>query len=225
MPFDFLKRNKPDPSGGGKRKGSASGTGSAAGTPGGAQRGVAFEGLTEEWRLVGMMEIPGRLSDALNKRESITIADVKWAPFDGSAELVSAPGLKTIDPYDLIIVLAGEGSLPPLTDAERSAFKVHKIAYDVALEVPPFRVVGTVYLFPGSEPDRLLDRATEMFIPLVDATAYLDGRSVTEENIEAILVNRFYLRGVEQIDRRTGIKAQTLPGAPLGGTSWQDRSR
>ena len=64
-----------------------------------------------------------------------------------------------------------------------------------------------------------------MFIPLVDATAYADGKPLTEENVDAVLVNRFYLRGVEQIDRRTGIKPQALPGAPLGGTSWQDRSR
>ena len=46
------------------------------------------------------------------------------------------------------------------------------MAYDVALEVPPFRVIGTVYLYPGSEPERLLDRATEMFVPVVDAVAY-----------------------------------------------------
>ena len=122
------------------------------------------------------MDLNGRLSDALNKREPIAIADVQWAPFDGSGEMSPAPGLKTVDPYDLIMVLAGENSLPPLSDAERSAYKVHKMAYDVALEVPPFRVIGTVYLFPGSEPDRLLDRATEMFIPLVDATAYADGQ-------------------------------------------------
>jgi hypothetical protein len=37
-------------------------------------------------------------------------------------------------------------------------------------------------------------------------------------------VNRFYLRGVEQVDKRTGLKAQKLPGAPLGGITWQDRS-
>jgi hypothetical protein len=223
VPFNFLKRNKParasETAAGGPKPDKES-----ARAAGAVHRGIAFEGLTEEWRLVGWLEVPGRLSDALNKREPITISDVRWAPFDGSAGLVSAPGLKTIDPYDLIIVLAGEGSLPPLTDAEQSAYKVHKMAYDVALEVPPFRVVGTVYLFPGSEPDRLLDRATEMFIPLVEATAYADGRPMTDENVDAILVNRFYLRGVEQIDRRTGIKAQTLPGAPLGGTSWQDRS-
>ena len=43
----------------------------------------------------------------------------------------------------------------------------------MALEVPPFRVIGTVYLHPGSEPDRLLDRSTEMFVPVVEAVARL----------------------------------------------------
>lgn len=213
MPFDFLKRRKREPA----AAGSAPGRGQSG-------RGIAFDGLTEEWRIVGSMHVEGRLSDALNKREAITISDVRWAPIDGSGPLVDAPGLKTVDPYDLILVLAGESTLPELTDAERVAYKVHKIAYDVALEAPPFRVIGTVYLYPGSEPDRLLDRATEMFVPLVAAVATLDGRDVTGEQ-DAILVNRFYLRGIEQIDRRTGVRAQTLPGGPLGGVSWQDRSR
>jgi hypothetical protein len=212
VPFDFLKRKKDDTTAGG-------------GSVGAGPRGVPFDGLTEEWRLVGTMQIESRLSDALNKREAIPLTEVSWAPTDGSSELSAAPGLKSVDPYDLIIVLAGERSLPPLTEAERSAYKVHKIAYDVALEVPPFRVVGTIYLYPGSEPDRLLDRATEMFIPVVDATAYAGEQVIGEPGIDAILVNRFYLRGVEQIDRRTGLKPQRLPGAPLGGVSWQDRTR
>jgi len=180
--------------------------------------------VTEEWRIVGNMEVSGRLSDALNKRESITISDVQWAPINGSEPLAPAPGLKAVDPYDLIMVLASETSLPPLNDEERTAHRVHKVSYDVALEVPPFRVVGTVYLHPGSEPERLLDRATEMFVPVVDATAYLEGNPVAPE-MDAILVNRFYLRGIEQVDRRTGERHQKLPGAPLGGVSWQDRSR
>ena len=217
MPFDFLKRKKDD--GAGKP---------AAGQPTAGRprsgRGVPFDGLTEEWRIVGNMEVSGRLSDALNKRESITISDVLWAPIDGSEPLAPAPGLKAVDPYDLIIVLASETSLPPLNDEERTAHRVHKVSYDVALEVPPFRVIGTVYLHPGSEPERLLDRATEMFVPVVEATAYLDGSAVAPE-MDAILVNRFYLRGIEQVDRRTGERHQKLPGAPLGGVSWQDRSR
>jgi len=212
VPFDFLKRKKDE----GDR---------AGGTDVVRPRGVPFDGLTEEWRLVGTMQVKSRLSDALNKREAIELTEVSWAPLDGSSELSPAPGIKSIDPYDLIIVLAGESTQPALTESERSAYKVHKIAYDVALEAPPFRVVGTIYLYPGSEPDRLLDRATEMFIPVVDATAYAGDEVVGEPGIDAILVNRFYLRGVEQIDRRTGLKPQRLPGAPLGGTSWQDRSR
>jgi hypothetical protein len=190
-----------------------------------ARQAVPFEGLTEEWRLTGIMHVDTRLSDVLNRREAIEISDVSWAPIDGSAQLESAPGLKSIDPYDLIVVLAVESTLPPLSDAEKVAYKVHKVAYDVALEVPPFRVVGTVYLYPGSEPERLLDRSTEMFLPAVNAVATHDGRPLHEGEIDAVLVNRFYLRGVEQVDRRTGERHVKLPGAPLGGVSWQDRSR
>jgi hypothetical protein len=169
------------------------------------------------------MDITGRLSDALNKREAIAITDVSWGPTDAT-ELEPAPGLKSVDPYDLIMVTAGEDSLPPLTDTERAALKVHKVAYDVALEVPPFRVVGTVYLHPGSEPDRLLDRSTEMFVAVAEATAKHGDVEVTDPEVEVILVNRFYLRGVAQVDRRTGEPPQKLPGQPLGGTNWQDRS-
>ena len=63
MPFDFLKRRKP-----------------ATGRAGGCRRrrrparpGIPFDGMTEDWRLVGRMMIDGRLSDALNKREPIAI--------------------------------------------------------------------------------------------------------------------------------------------------------
>ena len=212
MPFDFLKRRKDAPAV----------IDETTGRPVG--RGVPFDGLTEEWRIVGEMHIPGRLSDALNKREAVQISGVRWAPVDGSEGLSPASGLKAVDPYDLILVMAGAETLPPLSDAERMAYKVHKVPYDVALEVPPFRVLGTIYMTPGTEPERLLDRATEMFVPVVAATAML-GEQQLGEDMDAILVNRFYLRGLEQIDRRTGVRPERLPGAPLGGTSWHDRSR
>ena len=218
MPLNFLRRKKaPAPAGSAKAP-------PASTTPRASRTGVAFDGVTEEWRLVGRMDVEGRLSDALNKRESVSIHDVRWAPIDGSSPLVDAPGLKSVDPYDLILVLAGEGSMPELTDTERAAHRVHKVSYDVALEAPPFRVVGTVFLHPGSEPDRLLDRSTEMFVPVVDAVAMFGDERVGDPDVETVLVNRFYLRGVEQVDKRTGLKAQKLPGRPLGGTTWQDRS-
>ena len=252
MPFGFLKRRKPgddaassgagSPSGGGggaagestpgsagiTRSGGVSPTAGAVDTSklhAGGVRGVPFIAITEDWRLRGRMMISGRLTDALNKREALAIADVTWGPPDGSSPLEPAPGLKSVDPYDLIMVTAGEDSLPPLTEAERAALKIHKVEYDVALELPPFRVIGTIYLNPGSEPDRLLDRSSEMFVPVTGATAKLGDVEVSDPEVEVILVNRFYLRGVEQIDKRTGLAPQKLPGAPMGGTSWQDRSR
>jgi hypothetical protein len=190
--------------------------------PGG--RPIPFEALTEEWRLRGSMHVEGRLSDALNHREPIRISDVRWGPADADGELEPA-GFEVVDPYDLVLVITGPTSLPVLTDAERVAFRVHKIAFDVALEAPPYRVIGTVYLYPGSDPDRLLDRSTEMFVPVADAVAYLGERRVSGEDEDTVLLNRFYLRGVEQIDKRTGERPATLPGQPLGGISWQDRSR
>ena len=217
MPLNFLRRNKkpdvPEPV-------------TEVMTPSASaalRTGIAFDGITEEWRLVGRMDVEGRLSDALNRREAVTIHDVQWGPMDGSGPLVDAPGLRSIDPYDLIIVLAGEGSLPELNDAERAAQRIHKVSYEVALEAPPFRVVGTVQLHPGTEPERILDRSSEMFVPVVDAIAMLGDERIGGD-VETVLVNRFYLRGVEQVDKRTGLKHQRLPGAPLGGTTWQDRS-
>ncbi len=199
MPLNFLRRKQqPDPP-------KPAPTQAAASSPARAARGgTDFFGWTEEWRLTGRMQIEGRLLDALNKREAIEIADVKWAPIDGSEELSDAPGLRSVDPYDLILVLAGEGSLPDFTDDERVAHRVHKQAYEVALEAPPFRVVGTVYMHAGSDPDRLLDRATEMFMAVVNAAAMLGDQRVSEANIDTILVNRLYLRGVEQTDRQAG---------------------
>jgi hypothetical protein len=215
VPFDFLRRKK-DTSDGGQSRAEAGGE---------VQRGVGFEGLTEEWRLVGTMQVEGRLSDAMNRREPIVLSDVRWAPIDESQPLSEAPGIRSVDPYDLIIILAGEGSLPPMSQSERVAHRIHKVSYDVAIQVPPFRVVGTIFLHPGSDPDRLLDRATEMFVPVVGATAYLGEAVIGPEVADVILVNRFFVRGVDQVDRATGERPAKLPGQPLGGISWQDRTR
>jgi len=212
VPFDFLKRKKePKPDA------------SAAPAPA-AHAGIPFDGLTEDWRLVGRMLVEVRMSDALNKRDPIPIAEVQWAPIDGSAALAPAPGLKTVDPYDLVIVLAGAESVPA-TEDERTAHRVHKVSYEVALEVPPYRVIGTVLLYPGSEPDSLLSRSSEMFIPVIDATAWIGDRPMGDDSAGAILVNRAYLRGVEQVDARTGERHEKLPGASMGGVNWSDRAR
>jgi hypothetical protein len=216
VPFDFLRRKREPPSG-------ATNEPSRRAVDEGS--GIPFEGLTEEWKLVGRMLVGGRLSDALNRRDPIALADVHWAPMVGDEALEAAPGLKSVDPYDLIVVIAGRDSLPAMTDAERSAHKVHKVTYEVGLEAPPYRVVGTVQLYPGYEPARLLERSNEMFVAVVDATASMGDRLVSEPGTDVILVNRAYLRGVEQVDARTGERYEKLPGGSLGGAQWIDKTR
>jgi hypothetical protein len=184
--------------------------------------GIPFDALTDEWHLVGVMEVSGRLSDVLNRREAISLTAVSWAPVDGDGPFEPAPGLRSVDPYDLIIVLGGADSQPSLDEKQREAHKLHKVEYDVALDCPPFRVIGTVHLFPGTDPARLLDRQTELFVPVTDAVTLIEGRQLGDER-EVALVNRSYLKGVEQIDRRTFEAVKPLPGRPLGGTSYGNR--
>ena len=214
MPFDFLRKKKEEPP-----------PAETAAPPPSVATGVPFEGMTEDWRLVGRMVVKGRLSDALNRREPIELNDMRWAPMDGTEALAAAPGLRSVDPYDLVLVIAGGDSLPVMTDSERSAHKVHKVTYEVGLEVPPYRVTGTVMLYPGYEPERLLERSNEMFVAVTNATASMAGQTVSPPGTDVILVNRAYLRGVEQIDARTGERYEKLPGGSLGGAQWSDKTR
>jgi hypothetical protein len=202
VPFDFLRRKSaPEPK---KKKPPARPERKPTGTP------VPFDGLTEEWRLIGRMYLDTRLSDALNRREALAISDVSWAPIDGSAPFSPVPGLKSVDPYDLIVVLAGESSKPGLSESEKAALLVQKVGFEVALEAPPLRIVGTVYLNPGVAPASLLDRSAEMFVPVVGGVAYLGDRAVSDPGVDAILVNRFYLRGVKE----TGARPVDRPNPP-----------
>jgi hypothetical protein len=195
MPFGFGRRNREKAAVASNESRTADGGRSARN-----RSGVPFEGLTEEWRLVGHMELEGRLLDILNRREPIPIGDVTWATFDALDRLEPAPGLQKVDPYDLIVVLAGDRTLPPLTDAEKAAMRVHKVAYDVILEVPPVRVLGTVFLHAGSEPERLMDRSSDLFFPVTSAVALVGDARLGDGGADVVLVNRSYLRGVEQVD-------------------------
>jgi hypothetical protein len=202
MPFGFHRRDsaantKATPGGAAAVPARSAGAGGAART----RTGVPFDGLTEDWRLVGFMELEGRLLDILNRREAIPIGDVAWSTLDAVADLQPAPGLQKVDPYDLIVVLAGDRTLPPLNDAEKAALRVRKVAYDVTLEVPPYRVIGTVFLHPGSEPERLMDRGSDLFFPVTNAVALVGDIPFGDPETDVVLVNRSYLRGVEQVDR------------------------
>lgn len=212
MPFDFLKRKKEPAPAARPQRAPVPPRPTPTGTP------VPFDGVTEEWRLVGQMYLETRLSDALNRREALAIDNVSWAPIDGSASFSPVPGLKSVDPYDFIVVLADESSKGTMSDEDRAAYLAQRIAYDVALEAPPLRIMGTVHLAPGMAPEALLERTTEMFVPVVGGVAYVGERAVSEPQVDAILVNRFYLRGVKETGQTAGSTSAARSGAQPAAT-------
>ncbi len=51
-----------------------------------------------------------------------------------------------------------------------------------------------------------------MFIPVVDARALIGESLIEGGATSVILLNRYYLRGVEQMDSRSGERAEPLSG-------------
>src|SRR5664279_6570566 len=100
MPFGFHRRasgaqRQPAPA----APGSPHARSARGGRAGGLRTGVPFDGLTEEWRLVGVMELEGRLLDILNRREAIPIGEMTWATLDSLSNLEPAPGLQKAVSY------------------------------------------------------------------------------------------------------------------------------
>ena len=211
MPFDFLKRKKADAgeaADGRRRRPRA-----------GRARRSPFDGLTEDWRLVGRMRstagCPTRSTGASRSR----ITDVQWAPIDGSRAAgagaraqgdrsvrprsSSSPARRSLPAHDRR--RAGRPQGPqgrPTTSRSRCRRSASSGRSTCTRARSP---TGCSTARP-----RCSCRSSTRPRTLGDS-----GSWPTE--VDAILVNRLYLRGVEQVDRRTGERHQKLPGPPLGG--------
>ena len=214
MPFDFLKRKKDAPD---------DRSTSRPGRPVG--RGVPFDGLTEEWRIVGEMHIPGRLSDALNKREAI---DDLGRPLGagrrvGGAVAGARPqGRRPVRPdpragrrgdpaaADRRRADGLQGPQDPVRRGARGAAvpgRRHGLP-DPGLGAGAAAGPGDRDVRPGRRRDGLPRRA-----------AARRARWTRSSSIASTCAASSRSTGGPASARRQ------LPGAPLGGTSWQDRSR
>ncbi len=191
MPLLDIFRRKP-----------ASGAGPAPAAP--SEPGAPIDACTEDWRIRGRVDVQGRLLDALNRREPIEIVSVDWAPIDGSKDFEPVPGLRTIDPYDLLVVFARPETMPSRTPEESAAHRRVKDSFDVLIDMPPFQVAGTVHLFPGLMPTTLLDHGTDLFAALTGAVTHVAGVTrIGPPEPSTVLVNRSYITHVEQVDEVT----------------------
>lgn len=213
--FDFLRRSKAAP---------------PAPPPPAAppQSGMPFDCCTEDWRIRGRVEATGRLLDSLNQREALDIADAEWAPLDGSADFQPVPGLKSVDPYDVLVVFASAATMPGRSLEASAAHRRSKEMYDVILEVPPFHVVGTVHLYPGLDPLTLLDHATNLYVAVTGGVVLHGEARLGPAEPTTILVNRSYTTRIHQVEdarrHQAGLAAASLEAAaaapgvdPAGG--------
>ena len=127
VPFDFLKKGKPQPAPADpptSRRGARSGQRDA----GGDRPGIAFDGLTEEWRLVGRDgdRRPARRTSSTGASRSRS-ATSTGRRSTGRRRSPRRRACEAIDPYDLIVVLAGETTLPAMSDDEKAAHRIHKV--------------------------------------------------------------------------------------------------
>jgi hypothetical protein len=161
-----------------------------------------FVVLTEDGRIDAVLAQGGvKLPDALEKRAPINVNNAQRGPNDGSS-LAPASGMKSLLPHDVTIAMPAEDGSPVVSDADRDAWSKFRVAYNVTLEAPPFKVSGVVLLLPSQDPMSLTEGGTELFLPLFAPSILLDGVALMGTPRDAILVNRSHIRRVNTIVRR-----------------------
>jgi hypothetical protein len=160
-----------------------------------------FVALTEDGRIDAMLP-GGKLADLLEKRAAIPVSNAHQGPNDLSSPLAPAPGVRSVDPYDITIAMPAEDGEPVVTDADRDAWSKFRVAYDVVLEATPFRVTGILLLLPSTDPYSLTERGTELFLPVFSPQVQVSGMLVKDAPRDAVLVNRSHLRKVTASMRR-----------------------
>ena len=206
MPFELFRhrdRAAPTPGGGG-----APGTGAPSVAP--------FRAFTEDRRIVGRVQVEGRLSDALNRRVPLPVFAVSTAPIATRDRLDETPDLRELDPYELVVVASGPDSQSPMTSDQRAAMRTRRDRYAVCIELTGASVCGVVHLHPGTDPSEIAGHRPELFVPVTDAVVRV-GSVVEDPSLDVAFVNRAYVQSVVAIDQAAA--AGPTPGEHLSGAS------
>ena len=153
-----------------------------------------FVALTEDGRIDARLAKGGvKVPDALEKRAAIDVNDAKQGPSDGSA-LAPAPGVKSVDPYDIAIVMPAADGEPVVSDGDMDVWSKFRIVYDVTFEATPFKVSGVLLLLPSVDVDSLIERGTQLFLPVFAPVVQAGATTIKDCPRDAILVNRSHMR-------------------------------
>ena len=160
-----------------------------------------FVALTEDGRIDAVLAQGGILAALLEKRAPININTIFRGPNDGT-NMAAVSGSKSVDPYDISIVMPAADGDPLVSDADKDAWQRFRVAYDVTLEATPFRVTGVLYLLPSQDAMALTERGSELFLPVFTPMVHCGAMTLVDVPHDAILVNRSHIRKVTASMRR-----------------------
>ena len=149
--------------------------------------------------LAGTADLTPVTADGPDLVDPLTVTDASWYPLDGDAP--SQQPVVDVSPDDLLVVIT-----PP------PEVKVHLTWYAIALEVGPYRVLGSLSTHPGFDPSKSIARPGSMFVPLSDVTIeLLDHPEAGSAERAHVHVNRY------AVDRVTApiMLGHFFPGAQL----------
>jgi hypothetical protein len=149
--------------------------------------------------LSGTADVSSVTMDGPDLVDPFTVGEARWYPLDGGPPTL-APML-SVQPDDMLVVVT-----PP------PELKVHLTWYRIALEMGPYRLLGSLATHPGFNPEKSISRPGGMFVPLSDATIELIGHPEAGSAERAhVHVNRY---GVDRVTSPIML-GHFFPGAAL----------
>ncbi len=157
-----------------------------------------FKAWTESLYVSGVLRGDDRLSDVLNARQPIRIDEATVLPIGAPRAGWQGPQEIILDPFDLDFVLGGR--LDERSVAERAARRIHKVRYPVVVEGRNFEVRGMLHIFAGNAPEFAMHHTGTLFLPVTNATVRRERRLVSDPITDVVLVNRYAVRTIRQLD-------------------------
>lgn len=157
-----------------------------------------FRGWTESLFVTGVVRGPDRLSDVFNLRQPLTVEDAAVLPHGTNNSALVFPRDAVFDPFDFDLILGGE--LDARSRAGRTARRIYKVQYQVVVEGGDFEVQGVIHLFPGNAPEFAMHHTNMLFMPVTRPVVRRQRRLVSDPNTDVVLVNRFAISKIRQLD-------------------------
>lgn len=157
-----------------------------------------FRAWTESLFITGSAYGDDRLSDILNRREPMRVANASVVPIGAPRAAMYSQTELLLDPFDFDIVL-GQAMDSASADM-RAARRIHKVRYPVLIDCHTFEVRGTIHLFPGNEPEFAVQRTGPLFLAVTSPVVRRERRVVSDPMTDVALVNRYAVSRIRQID-------------------------